>query len=407
MRMAYTFLWAVSTLLVSTAGQAQADEPFQSGSFKQACALAAQTKKIVLVDFYTTWCGPCKRLDAVTWKDKTVRDWLAKTAICRKIDAEKETELADRYKIRAYPTILLLKANGTEIDRITGFREPKEFLTEARQALSGQDSIARAKAKLKAAGGDKPMERMNYARALQEKGRYAEALKEFLWCLDEGNKHDVGYAGVRLSFLLADIQSLGNEYPPAIDALKQRRDAARSSLEKGGASFEAAMEFTSYNEHLGDEELTLTVYDSLRQRGVSVPSVLFDQVVELLIAKKRYADLVAAAGDIPGRVDREIEMNKSLLSTAQSDKGLRSYLVQHTVDMAAGLFEALAGAGKSAEADAVRDKVLKFDASTATFIALVKHATRADSKVTVQRVLDIAKARLSATECKKVEQAAQ
>ena len=125
-----------------------AEQPFASGSFASACALAKKTKRVVLVDFYTTWCGPCKMLDATTWKDKAVRAWLTRHAISRKIDAEKQTKLAEKYKIDAYPTILLLNANGKEIDRLVGFRDPKTFLREAKQALASFDSVARAKAKL-------------------------------------------------------------------------------------------------------------------------------------------------------------------------------------------------------------------------------------------------------------------
>ena len=138
-----TLLSALSVTL--PASPVRAEEPFGAGSFQSACSLAGKTKRIVLVDFYTTWCGPCKKLDETTWKDSAVRAWLTRTAVSRKIDAEKQTALAAKYKISAYPTILLLKPDGTEIDRLVGFREPKTFLTEVKQALAGQDSIARAK----------------------------------------------------------------------------------------------------------------------------------------------------------------------------------------------------------------------------------------------------------------------
>src|SRR5438128_1525296 len=100
----YMFVGALA-LLGTLAGGANAEEPFAAGSFKQACTLAGKTKRIVLIDFYTTWCGPCKMLDQKTWKDNEVRGWLVKTAVSRKIDAEKERALAARYKIHAYPTI--------------------------------------------------------------------------------------------------------------------------------------------------------------------------------------------------------------------------------------------------------------------------------------------------------------
>jgi len=60
----------------------------------------------VLVDFYTVWCGPCKKLDQTTWKDQQVRDWLSSEAVCLKVDAEKDVPLAEKYRINVYPTVV-------------------------------------------------------------------------------------------------------------------------------------------------------------------------------------------------------------------------------------------------------------------------------------------------------------
>ncbi|MHC4796460.1 MAG: thioredoxin family protein, partial [Planctomycetota bacterium] len=48
------------------------DQPFVSLTFKQARAKAKKENKAVFIDFYTTWCGPCKMLDDSTLKDKKV-----------------------------------------------------------------------------------------------------------------------------------------------------------------------------------------------------------------------------------------------------------------------------------------------------------------------------------------------
>src|SRR6185369_14341852 len=69
------------------------DAPFQDLTFEQALAAAKKDQKIVMFDFFTTWCVPCKKLDKVTWTDKDVQAWVAKTAVAIKLDAEKEVEL--------------------------------------------------------------------------------------------------------------------------------------------------------------------------------------------------------------------------------------------------------------------------------------------------------------------------
>ena len=64
--------------------------PFSNLSFEAASKQAAQTGKIVLVDFYTTWCGPCKLLDKTTWTDAVVIQLLEQKTVALRIDAEKE-----------------------------------------------------------------------------------------------------------------------------------------------------------------------------------------------------------------------------------------------------------------------------------------------------------------------------
>ena len=386
-------------------GNACAEEPFGAGNFKTACATASQTKRIVLVDFYTTWCGPCKMLDEKTWKDAKVRQWLTQTAVCRKIDAEKQTALASRYKINAYPTILLLRPDGTEIDRLIGYRDPKTFLEEARQALAGQDGVTRAKAKLNKAGANNPMARMEYARALSEKGRLADALKEYLWCFDEGNKHDMSFYGVRLSFLLSDISGLGEQYPPALAALRKRRDAARAVLEGNAPDNEAAADFAALNGSLNEPEQTLAMYDALRAKNAPAASHLFREVSAQLLEKKRYADLIAGAGDVTAAVNQQLAMSK--LDVGQIDAQTRAILKKQAFESISMYYEALAGTDKLDEANAVRDKLLVLDPSVNGYILLARQASRAGKPAAAQQVVELARAKLSPADVKIVEQAAK
>ena len=398
-----TLLTASAT--ISLFSPLSAETPFAPGDFKSALALAGRTKRIVLVDFYTTWCGPCKQLDETTWKNKTVRTWLSKNTISRKIDAEKQTSLADKYKIRAYPTILLLKPDGTEIDRLVGYRQPTAFLTEVKQALAGQGSVARAKAKLNAEGKNNPMERMNYGRALAEKGRSAEALKEFVWCLDKGNQYDPAFSGVRLSFLLGDIKELGAEYPPAMTALTKRRDAARVALKKGSVDRQVAADFAAYNWVLEQQEDTLLVYDNVKKKNPRVATAMFRSVRELLLEQKRYADFIEGSRDIATYVDEEINDYNQMGNEPELDKKTKEYMKEAkktlkvmTVEKCAGLYEALLGTGQTGVATSVGEKLIKFDPSAATYTSLMKHAIRAGKPEVAEKLREAAKTTLPATE---------
>lgn len=73
--------------------------------------------------------------------------------------------------------------------------------------------------------------RYKHAQELAKTGNHEEALKEFLWCYDEGMPLIASYGGVRYSFLLQMIAKLGETYPPALAAMRERRDQAEQRTE--------------------------------------------------------------------------------------------------------------------------------------------------------------------------------
>jgi thiol:disulfide interchange protein len=103
---------------------------FPKLSFAEAQQQAKADGKLVMVDFYTDWCGYCEKLDATTWKDGKVRQWLREHVVAVKIDAERQEKLAAKYEVDSYPTILFLKPDGSEVHRVDGYVTAKEFLAE-------------------------------------------------------------------------------------------------------------------------------------------------------------------------------------------------------------------------------------------------------------------------------------
>lgn len=88
--------------------------------------------KPVIIDFYADWCIPCKELDAVTFSDSKVKSELSRfTAL--KVDmtsalTEEKKQLRDKFNVKGMPTVVLLDSQGREIERLTGFTGPAEFL---------------------------------------------------------------------------------------------------------------------------------------------------------------------------------------------------------------------------------------------------------------------------------------
>jgi thioredoxin 1 len=82
--------------------------------------------KLTMVDFYTTWCGPCKMMAPHVVKLKDNKSDLVNVL---QIDAEAQMEISGRYNIEAYPTILFFK-KGQVINKVVGARDYEQLLAE-------------------------------------------------------------------------------------------------------------------------------------------------------------------------------------------------------------------------------------------------------------------------------------
>lgn len=119
---------------------ASAQTIFTKGSFSEALAEAGKAKKMLFVDVYTTWCGPCKFMTAKIFPNKEVGNLLNDKFVSLALDAEKDGDgksVAKKYKVTGYPTMLILNAKGEEITRIVGSDPtPKEFIDRVKSTLT-------------------------------------------------------------------------------------------------------------------------------------------------------------------------------------------------------------------------------------------------------------------------------
>ena len=124
-------------LLPRGAAQAAAAEPAEGAWLSQDLegALAKANGKQVLVDTYASWCAQCKELDEHTWPDPRIKAWIQDHAVAVRIDTDKvRPDLAKRYGILGYPTVLVLDGHGKELRRSIGYLKPEEML----KFLNGQ-----------------------------------------------------------------------------------------------------------------------------------------------------------------------------------------------------------------------------------------------------------------------------
>lgn len=126
------------------------DVKWTDASYEQAIKQAKATDSFVLIDFYTTWCGPCKKLDKETYSDAAVLEFM-EGMIPLKLDSEKGAgiDISKRHKVAAWPTIMLLDANGKEIDRVVGYVNAEEFIQRIGDYQKGINTVADYEARVK------------------------------------------------------------------------------------------------------------------------------------------------------------------------------------------------------------------------------------------------------------------
>jgi thiol-disulfide isomerase/thioredoxin len=123
--------------LLGSLRTAQAAEKIQwAKSYTAAVADARSHDKLIMADFYTDWCGWCKKLDADTYSNAKVVQ-LSNQLVPVKVNAEKEgVQLAKKYGVNGYPTILFLNADGDVEAKIVGYKTADGFSEDMQKAIS-------------------------------------------------------------------------------------------------------------------------------------------------------------------------------------------------------------------------------------------------------------------------------
>jgi len=93
-----------------------------------ALARAKAERKLVIIDFEATWCGPCHTMDEWVWNDNDVAASLRAGFVGVKIDADLEKDLVKRFKPGGYPTMIVLDGSGKELQRVSGYQSSKQML---------------------------------------------------------------------------------------------------------------------------------------------------------------------------------------------------------------------------------------------------------------------------------------
>ncbi|WP_044086460.1 thioredoxin family protein [Lewinella cohaerens] len=144
--MKYSFFLLLCCFSLNMFAQSEAAEgegmSFVEMPFDELLAQAKEENKVIFIDAYTTWCGPCKMMAAKVFPAAEVGEVYNERFINAKFDMEKGEgpAIAQRYSVRVYPTYLFVDGNGDIVHKGIGYIPQEEFLALADAAI-GESSL--------------------------------------------------------------------------------------------------------------------------------------------------------------------------------------------------------------------------------------------------------------------------
>jgi thioredoxin-related protein len=154
----YTFF-----LLLQTVSYAQGIKFEHEVKWASLLEKAKTENKLIFMDAFTTWCGPCKMMGRNVFPDAEVGSFYNTNFINVKMDMEKDEgiELARKYAVMAYPTLLFINAAGEVVHRVAGYHDVPGFLALGKTAINPEATMIGMDKKY-AAGSRDPEFVVNY-----------------------------------------------------------------------------------------------------------------------------------------------------------------------------------------------------------------------------------------------------
>lgn len=119
-------------------------------TFAELKELAKKENKLLFLDFYAWWCGPCKKMDKEVYTNDSVADFFNKNFINAKMNTKNaETkELGKKYKLFELPALLFLSPDGVVENIDAGFKSVKDFIQLGSDAIDPKKQFSKLEFKM-------------------------------------------------------------------------------------------------------------------------------------------------------------------------------------------------------------------------------------------------------------------
>ncbi len=145
---------------------------FFEGTWEEALALAKKEDKIIFVDAYAVWCGPCKRMAKEVFPDARVGEFYNRHFINMQIDMERGMGLdfGKQYPVTAFPTLFFIDTEGKIVQKVMGAQSVEAFLNLGKKVIGLNDRS------------------QDYAAAYEQGDRSPELLYKYVQALNRAGK---------------------------------------------------------------------------------------------------------------------------------------------------------------------------------------------------------------------------
>ena len=136
-------LMVIVTLFWALSASAQVGVIWEEGTISEALKKGAKKDKLIFIDCYTKWCGPCRYMEQKVFSTAEAGEYFNKTFINFKMDMEvgDGVQYASKYCISAYPTFLILNPDGTEAGRyVGGVLDTQKFIEKIEKAIKPENN---------------------------------------------------------------------------------------------------------------------------------------------------------------------------------------------------------------------------------------------------------------------------
>lgn len=365
---------AISVIAQPTEGSGTLPQPLT-----KALSQAKVDQKSVLLEIFSYNSVESKLLRDNILTNAAVKEAIGDHWLIAAFELEREPELCSRYRINRAPTLLLLRADGTEIDRLAGDIKSNSLVALLTAGASGQSPLD-AMVSL-AATADAPIEaHVKLADAYLKRSQLESAVGELAICLDlamasGSNRKSLHYVVNRLAFLCPTV-------PAAQEALLSRRD--RLGNEPSPKLDTVQLLFT-LNEALNVPERNLEYYLRLPIRS-HLRRHLFAKVFPQLVQAQHYTEAA-------GTIDLETYVNSAYLmrgaagsDTVPGHDRLEKYARNRLVATATAAVEALLATDALEKAKRIAGRLIETYDSSDTRQRLCEAARRSSASSAVNYI---------------------